>query len=123
MTRAEHIKAWQVLWEQSRGLHATSRGPRKAGHEALELLSGALIYHRNALEAFGQYLLHQRLSALKKVSKPNPVLARKVKLLFAGLKGSNAMLGHMHLASASLRLPMAPTMRTTFQRRSRELTV
>jgi hypothetical protein len=73
----------------------------EAAREPLQLLIGALVYHRKALKGFSDSTLHETV-------RQDPAL---VIGLFSGdaatLTAALPAIGGMHLASAALRIPTA----------------
>jgi hypothetical protein len=106
ITHEDCLAQWGDLWTSAArvaGLdHVQSD---ESTREPLQLLVGALIYHGKALKAFGNATLHEPV-------RQNPAVMRDLlSLPGAALSDPTTekleVIGGVHLASASLRLPTA----------------
>jgi hypothetical protein len=104
--RERGISDWDGLWQLAARVasleHVRTHEPSR---EPLQLMVGALVYHRKALQSFSDEALHD-------LARQDPVLtADLLKLTGIGLLSAATdtlpVLGGIHLASGALRLPAA----------------
>jgi len=106
VAREDCLTQWNKLWFAAVRVVALDHiQGDEAAMEPLQLLVGALIYHRKALESFSDATLHEPV-------RQDPALLRGLltlpgDALVERATEKLAVMGGMHLASASLRLPTA----------------
>jgi hypothetical protein len=100
VTRATCIEEWNRLWDLAASTTEHVQGDA-AAREPLQLLIGALVYHRKALDGFSDSLLHDR------VRQDPTLMDALLSEREAALSDAHSIIGGMHLASAALRIPTA----------------
>jgi hypothetical protein len=106
LDRDRCIGEWEELWRLASRVasmqHVQNHEPSR---EPLQLMVGALVYHRRALRGFSETTLHE--SVRQEFSGTTDLLSiSEIDLLDAGTDALPA-LGGIHLASGALRLPAA----------------
>jgi hypothetical protein len=106
VTRDECLRQWDGLWQLAARVagmeHVEGDEPSR---EPLQLMVGALVYHRKALGSFSDATLHDP------VRQDPTLLTDLLSVPGAGLldaaTDARPVIGGIHLASAALRLPTA----------------
>jgi hypothetical protein len=103
---SEFARRWDSLWKTLRALPTVCRSP--GTREAFELFAAILVYQRNALAGFTEDALHERLRSTRPTTPSRDLLIDQNPLFenFVPVQ-ANYGLAQSHLASASLRLPVA----------------
>ena len=104
--REDCLNQWDGLWAAAARVAALDHvHADEAATEPLQLMVGALIYHRMALEAFCDATLHDPVR--QDPASLKDLLSLPGAALLEPATAKRAVMGGVHLASASLRLPTA----------------
>ena len=109
MAVTDHIGEWTKLWQDA-GLLAAQYAvgwPSRYAREAFELLRTVLLYQRNTLADYSEGAFHRLLRSDRgRLTTDNGLLGVR-EPLFRSFASPYDSIGGSHLASASVRLPMA----------------